>query len=79
MNIPCIDLTAITLERNVAMGENAQWLHAFNGAKWAEDGVTMIPTALDKTHTNSYGAKMNAWARLLIRKSSSGAAKFSTS
>ena len=62
LNIPCIDLTAITLERNVALGEGAQWLHAWNGAKWAEDGVTMLPTALDKTHTNSYGAKMNAWA-----------------
>ena len=62
LNIPCIDLTAITLERNVAMGEGAQWLHAWNGAKLDEDGVTMIATALDKTHTNSYGAKMNAWA-----------------
>ncbi len=62
LNIPCIDLTAITLERNVAMGENAQWLHAWNGARFAEDGVTLVPAALDKTHTNSYGAKMNAWA-----------------
>ena len=62
LGIPCIDLTAITLERNVAMGEAAQWLHAFNGGKYAEDGVSIVPAALDKTHTNSYGAKMNAWA-----------------
>ena len=62
LGIPCIDLTAITLERNVTMGDAAQWLHAFNGGKYAEDGVTIIPAALDKTHTNSYGAKMNAWA-----------------
>jgi len=62
LGIPCIDLTAISLERNVAMGDEAQWLHAWNGAKLAEDGTTLIAAALDKTHTNAYGAKMNAWA-----------------
>lgn len=61
LDLICIDLTNATIERNVAMGENAQWLHTWNGAKYAEDGVTMVPTALDKTHTSSYGAKMNAW------------------
>ncbi|MBQ8555151.1 MAG: right-handed parallel beta-helix repeat-containing protein [Clostridia bacterium] len=61
LDLICIDMTAATIERNVAMGEGAQWLHTWNGAKYADDGVTMIPTALDKTHTNTYGAKMNAW------------------
>ncbi len=61
LGIECIDLTALTRDLNVRMGEDAQWMHAFTGAKYAEDGVTLIPTGLDKTHTNSYGAKMNAW------------------
>ncbi len=61
LSIPCIDLTPATLEMNVALGENAKYLHAFNGARYDADGVTKVPTALDKTHTNSYGAKMHAW------------------
>ena len=61
LDLICIDMTAATIERNVAMGEMAQWLHTWNGAKYDADGVTKIPTALDKTHTSSYGAKMNAW------------------
>ncbi len=63
LDLICIDLTAWTAQRNVAMGGEAQWLHAWNGAKYADKMATaMVPTALDKTHTNSYGAKMNAWA-----------------
>lgn len=61
LGIPCIDLTQLTRDLNVKMGEDAQWMHAFTGAKYAADGVTLVPTGLDKTHTNSYGAKMNAW------------------
>lgn len=61
LDLICIDLTQATIERNVAMGDAAQWLHTWNGAKYDADGVTMIPTALDKTHTSSYGAKANAW------------------
>ena len=61
LNIQCIDLTQLTEDLNVRMGQHAQWMHAFTGAKYAADGVTLIPTGLDKTHTNSYGAKMNAW------------------
>jgi hypothetical protein len=56
----CIDLTDATIKKNVELGENAQWLHAFTGAKKADDS-TLTATGLDKTHTNSYGAKMNAW------------------
>lgn len=59
LNIPCIDLTRATIDMNVALGEDAQWLHAFNGAKNGETGL--IPAALDKTHTSSYGAKMHAY------------------
>lgn len=50
VGIPCIDLTPATIEMNIALGDDARWLHAF-------------PTEgdLDKTHTNAYGAKMHAW------------------
>ena len=61
LDIQCIDLTRLTEDLNVRMGQHAQWMHAFTGAKYAADGVSLIPTGLDKTHTNSYGAKMNAW------------------
>ena len=61
VKIEVIDLTKATIEENVALGDNAQWLHSFTGAKYDEDGVTKIPTGLDQTHTNSYGAKMSAW------------------
>ena len=61
LDLICIDLTDITARLNVALKDESQWLHAFNGAKYAEDGVTMIPTAMDKTHTSAYGAKLNAY------------------
>lgn len=61
LGLPCIDLTKETARLNVEMGENAQYLHAFNGAKAAKDGDGLIPAALDRTHTNVYGAKMHAW------------------
>ncbi len=60
LDLICIDLTQATIERNVEYGENAQWLHAWNGAKYESDGVTLRPAALDRTHTSSYGAKDNA-------------------
>jgi len=50
VGIHCIDLTPATIEMNIAMGENARWLHAYT-----------TETELDKTHTNAYGAKMHAW------------------
>ena len=71
LSIPCIDLTSATAELNVELGDFAQYLHAFNGAKYDTDGVTKIPTAMDKTHTNAYGAKMHAY---LIAKLSEGSA-----
>lgn len=61
LQLPCIDLTAATIDMNVSMGTQAKWLHAFNGAKRSGDGAELIPVALDKTHTSSYGAKMHAW------------------
>ncbi|MBR4067226.1 MAG: right-handed parallel beta-helix repeat-containing protein [Clostridia bacterium] len=61
LQLPCIDLTAATIELNVSLGAQAQWLHAFNGAKRSGEGEELIPAALDKTHTSSYGAKMHAW------------------
>ncbi len=61
IDIEYIDLTAATLKDNVALGGDAQWLHAFTGARYAEDGATLIPAGLDQTHTNAYGARVNAW------------------
>ncbi|MBR6707356.1 MAG: right-handed parallel beta-helix repeat-containing protein [Clostridia bacterium] len=61
IDIEYIDLTSATLSDNVALGEDAKWLHAFTGAKYADDGVTLIPAGLDQTHTNAYGARVNAW------------------
>ena len=59
--IEYIDLTEATILENIAMDQDAQWLHSFTGAKYAEDGETLVPTGLDQTHTNRYGAKLNAW------------------
>ncbi|MDO4327427.1 MAG: pectinesterase family protein [bacterium] len=61
LGIDCIDLTKETIALNVQLADGAQWMHSFTGAKYAEDGTTLVATGLDKTHTNSYGAKMNAW------------------
>lgn len=70
LGLICIDMTSATIKENVLQGKNAKWLHAYTGAKAAEDG-TMTATGLDLTHTNSYGAKLNAW---LISKLSDGTA-----
>ncbi|MBE5804114.1 MAG: carbohydrate esterase family 12 protein [Clostridiales bacterium] len=59
LDVPCIDLTRATIAMNITLGDDARWLHAFNGAR--AEGGRLIPTALDKTHTSSYGAKMHAW------------------
>ena len=59
-DIACIDLTEATIAENVALGEDAKWLHAFTGAKHGEQGE-VIATGLDQTHTNEYGAKLHAW------------------
>lgn len=60
LDLICIDLTTATVQENVSMGKKAQWTHAFTGAKEGKNG-TMTATGLDQTHTNSYGAKLNAW------------------
>ena len=59
--VELIDLTDATIKLNVEMGDKAQYLHAFTGAKKASDGTTLIATGLDQTHTNIFGAKMNAY------------------
>ena len=60
LSLICVELTDATIDENVAMGDMAQYTHSFTGAKEGQDG-TLIPTGLDQTHTNSYGAKLNAW------------------
>ena len=60
MYVEFADLTGATIAVNVALGENAKYLHAFAGAKRSEDG-TLVPVGLDLTHTSLYGAKMSAW------------------
>ena len=49
-HIEMIDLTEATIRENILMGEKAKFLHCFTGK-----------TGLDRTHTNVFGAKLNAW------------------
>ncbi|HAN42171.1 MAG TPA: hypothetical protein DCP98_01935 [Sphaerochaeta sp.] len=58
-DIELIDLTAATIKENLAMGEDAQWIHSFTGAKKENEGLAA--TGLDQTHTNLFGAKLHAW------------------
>ncbi|MGN0158842.1 MAG: hypothetical protein ACI39W_06865, partial [Brotaphodocola sp.] len=74
LSLNCIDLTNETKMVNIELGKDAQWMHSFTGAKYDADGVNLVATGLDKTHTNSYGAKMNAW---LIANADSNIKKFS--
>lgn len=74
----CIDMTELTRKMNLCLGENAKWLHAFTGAKYKDDEgekeAVMVPSGLDLTHTNRYGAKVHAW---LIAEADTGLKKFS--
>ena len=60
LHLICVDLTSATINENIAMGKKAQYTHSFTGAK-ADKRGNLSPTGLDLTHTNSYGAKLNAW------------------
>ena len=60
LHLICVDLTDATINENIAMGKKAQYTHSFTGAK-ADKRGKLSPTGLDLTHTNSYGAKLNAW------------------
>lgn len=60
LHLICVELTDATINENVAMGKKAQYTHSFTGAKEGKNGQ-LTPTGLDLTHTNSYGAKLNAW------------------
>ena len=60
LHLICVELTDATINENIAMGKKAQYAHSFTGAKEDKKG-DLVPTGLDLTHTNSYGAKLNAW------------------
>ena len=60
LHLICVDLTDATINENITMGKKAQYTHSFTGAKEGKKG-NLVPTGLDLTHTNSYGAKLNAW------------------
>lgn len=60
LSLICVDLTDATFHENLAQGRNAQWMHSFTGAKLGADGK-LTATGLDQTHTNRFGAKVNAW------------------
>ncbi|MDE7264954.1 MAG: hypothetical protein K2N52_01600, partial [Clostridia bacterium] len=59
----CIDLNATTVADYKALGyDEASKYHAATGAKWADaDKTIMEASGLDATHTNLYGAKVNAY------------------
>jgi len=48
--VEMIDLTEATIKENIQMGDRAKYFHCFTGK-----------TGLDRTHTNIFGAKLNAW------------------
>ena len=60
LSLICVDLTSATISENLSMGKKAQYTHSFTGAKVDKKGK-LSPTGLDLTHTNCYGAKLNAW------------------
>ena len=59
----CIDLTTITKTDYKQSGYDvAVKYHAATGAKWTDESKTeKTATGIDATHTNLYGAKMNAY------------------
>ncbi len=70
IEVELVDLTKASIDLNVQLGEGAQYLHSFTGAKYASDGKTLVPTGLDQTHTNVYGARVNAWMISTLSKES---------
>lgn len=63
LNLTVIDLTATTRADYKEKGyDEASKYHAATGAKWTDDTKTeKQATGIDATHTNLYGAKMNAY------------------
>lgn len=59
LGLEYIDLTEKTIDLNIEMGNDAIYLYAYTGAKKESDNL--VPKGLDKTHTNLYGAKRNAY------------------
>ena len=63
--LTCIDLTTTTKNDYKAIGyDEAVKYHSIKAGKWTDDSKTAIEPDLgsaDNTHTNLYGAKMNAY------------------
>ncbi len=72
-NVDVVDLTELTKNDYIAKGyTEAAKYHAATGAKWTDDTKTAKEaTGTDGTHTNMYGAKMNAYYIANALKSSS--------
>ena len=68
LTVEMIDLTEATIKENVELGEAAKALHSYTGAKYNEDKSALIATGLDQTHTNVFGAKMNAYLISVLAK-----------
>ena len=65
LNVPVIDLTAITKAKYVDLGfSDARYYHAFTAGKYGTDGSTVVvdTNSLDGTHLNIYGAKFVAYS-----------------
>lgn len=62
-NTTVIDLTTITKEEYIELGSEARYFHAMTSGKYNDDKTEIIGNldSLDKTHTNIYGAKNNAY------------------
>lgn len=64
VNVPVVDMTAITKAQYEALGfETAMLYHAVISGQHDADGVTVVanPATVDKTHLNIYGAKYVAY------------------
>lgn len=59
LHLICVDLTDATINENITMGKRLSTPTALPAQRRQKGNL--VPTGLDLTHTNSYGAKLNAW------------------
>lgn len=79
VNVPVIDLTAITKARYEELGfDEAKYYHAFTTGKYGADGTSIVvdTNSLDGTHLNIYGAKYVAFRLATELKKLEGIGKY---
>ena len=79
LNVPVIDLTAITKAKYTQLGSSeARYYHAFTQGRYESDGTTVVVdiNSLDGTHLNIYGAKFVAYSLATELKKLDGIGKY---